>query len=185
MVAFPYRMGAGFAGSLVRTHPASIMPALADSVSPPTEYGIPVVVNPTTNGVRPIGPGDYSAGNTAGFIRALGFVTRVFPFQQAAATNYGAAAFGGAVPPSNQPVDVMTLGTMMVQVPVGQAVAKDGQAYVWAAASTGTGNRANGDHVQGGVESVATSGSTVPLQGVRFNGPPDANGMCELYARVA
>ena len=39
MVAFPFRMGAGFAGDVNRTHPATIEPNVNDTVNPLSFFG--------------------------------------------------------------------------------------------------------------------------------------------------
>lgn len=166
--AFTYRMGAGFAGTVNRTHPASIQPDAVNATNPPTAFGIPVLADATTNTVRMFIAAD--ASTTA--IKAYGLTVRPYPFQQStSSTAYAGAALGSAAPAVGQPIDDLTDGYILASV-VGTA-AKGAQAYVWCAASTGS-------HVQGGLEAAASSGNTVPLTNVFFNGPADASGVAEV-----
>lgn len=168
MVAFAFRMGAGFPGDVNRTHPQSTEACLIDASAPPDAYGIPVVVDPTTQGVRPFTVGDEAV------TLARGFTVRPYPQQQSSATNYGAAAFGAATPPVTGAIDVMRMGYMMVQLPQDATCVKGGRVFVWCAASVGV-------HVQGGVEVAADAGNTAALDArYQFNGPPDASGVAEI-----
>lgn len=171
MAAYLYRMGAGFPGDINRTHPVSVEPALIDVNSPPTAYGQPVLVDATTQGVRPFAAGDQS--NTVASA-PWGWTARAFPTQQAQTNqNYGAVAFGSVAPPVSGQIDVMTSGYMMVQLPSGQTSVKGGAVYVWCAASTGV-------HVLGGIESAASAGNTTQLSYAFFNGSPDSSGNVEI-----
>lgn len=167
MVAFPYRMGAGFPGDVNRTHPASILPNLVDATTPPTAYGQGVVVDAASGGVRPIGAGDGA------LTEIFGVTVRPYPFQQSAATNYGAIGFGSDTPSTAQPIDVLRAGYITVSV-VGSPV-KGGAVFIWYAASAGA-------HIQGGFEASATGGSTIALDTSKyfFNNSPDADGNVEL-----
>jgi hypothetical protein len=167
-VAFQFRMGAGFPGDVNRTHPASIEPCLIDASAPPTAYGQPVLVDPTTQGVRP-----FTVGDTA--TAAYGVTVRPYPIQQASASNFGAAAIGAAVPLTSGVMDVLRAGYIMSTV-VGSTV-KNGAVYVWVAASTGV-------HIQGGFEASASAGNTVALTNCTFNGSPDANGNVEIAFNI-
>lgn len=169
--AFQFRMGAGFPGDVNRTHPASIEPALIDASAPPTAYGQAVLVDATTQGVRP-----FAAGDTAVTV-AYGVTVRPYPTQQSSGSNFGAASFGAATPPASGVTDVLRLGYIMGTVPVGQAPVKGGAVYVWCAASSGA-------HVQGGFEASATGGSTAALANATFNGSPDANGNVEIVFNI-
>lgn len=173
--AFAFRMGAGFPGDVNRGHPASIEPTLIDASAPPTAFGQAVLVDATTDGVRP-----FAAGDTAVTI-IWGITVRPFPFQQQAATNYGAIGFGAAAPPTSGEIDVLRAGYIMgTALPAGSAAVSKGSAvYVWCAASSGA-------HIQGGFESAATGGSTAALDVSRyqFNGPADANGNVEICCNV-
>lgn len=166
MVAFTFRMGAGFAGDVNRTHPASITPAKINTTTPPAFYGQAVIVDAATSSVRPL-----AAGDTAITV-VHGITVRPYPVQAASATNYGAAALGTSAPPTSGVIDVMKSGYIMVRV--NGSPNKDGTVYVWIAASSGA-------HIQGGFEAAATSGSTIALSSnYKFNGAPDANGITEI-----
>jgi hypothetical protein len=168
-VAFPFRMGAGFPGDVNRTHPASIEPCLIDAAAPPAFFGQAVLVDPTTQGVRPFVAGDVAV------TKAYGITVRPYPFQQSSGNNYGAAAIGAATAPATGVVDVLRAGYIMGTV-VGNTV-KNGQVYVWTAASTGS-------HIQGGFEAAASSGNTATLAGATFNGVQDANGNVEIAFNI-
>jgi hypothetical protein len=167
-IAYNYRMGAGFAGEINRAHPVSVEPCAPSAATPPTAFGQPVVVDPASQGVRPLVATDTALTDV------YGVTARPFPFQVASATNYGATPIGAAVvPPTSQPVDVVRSGYVMVPV-VGNTV-KGGAVNIWIAASAAP-------HVQGGFEAVVTAGSTITLTNSKttFNGAPDANGIVEL-----
>jgi hypothetical protein len=168
--AFGFRMPTGFPGTVNRTHPAGIEPCLVDVNAAPQAYGIPVLIDAATQGVRPFAAADNTTPATA-----YGFTVRPYPMQAASATNYGATAFGAAIPPPLQPIDVLTGGYILVQLnnfAVNNAV-KGGAVYVWFAASAGA-------HVQGGIEAAATGGSTALLNYAYFNGPAGADGVAEV-----
>lgn len=164
-VAYQFRMGAGFAGDVNRTHPASIEPVLIDASAPPTAYGQAVLIDPTTQGVRP-----FASGDTAVTI-ANGVTVRPYPFQQPSTTNYGSIGFGSGTPPTSGVMDILRQGYISAQV-VGSPV-KGGAVYVWCAASTGS-------HVQGGFEAAASAGNTAALANAKFNGPADSTGVAEI-----
>jgi hypothetical protein len=165
-VAFPFRMGAGFAGDVNRTHPASIEACLIDAAAPPLGYGYAVLPG-ASNGVRQLAAGDQ------GTTYIYGVTVRPYPVQQ---SNGGMSApFGNAIPPISGVIDILKTGYIMV--PIVGAVVKGGAVYVWAAAS-------GGGHTQGGFEAGATGGSTIALPNTyTFNGPADANGIGELVVR--
>lgn len=168
-VSYIYRMPAGFAGDVNRSHPASIEPCLVDSGDPPQSYGIPVLVDSVTQGVRQFVAGDQSDTVAAGY----GMTVRPFPTQQATATDYGAISLTGAVvPAASQPIDILRSGYIMVKVNVGTAV-KGAPVYVWCSASAGA-------HVQGGIEATFDAGDTTQLLNATFNGGADANGIAEI-----
>lgn len=174
--AITYRMRAGFPGDVNRTHPASIEPTLIDASAPPTLYGEPVLVDATTQGVRPPAAGDGSAST----VTFYGVTVRPYPIQQQAATNYGATgALGAAVaPPTSGEIDVLRSGYIMSQLNSGAGAAvKGAQVYVWCAATT-TG------HIQGQLETAASSTNTAPITGATFNGGADANGVVEICFNV-
>jgi len=166
MVAFPFRMGAGFPGDVNRTHPVSIEPGLIDASAPPQNYGVPVILDATTQGFRP-----FTTGDTA-VTTAYGITVRPFPTQQS--TGGAQSLIGGATPPQSGIQDVMRLGYIMVQIPAGQSVKKGGAVFVWCAASSGA-------HVQGNFEGASSGGNTASLGALfQFNGPADANGVTEV-----
>lgn len=169
MPAFQYRMGAGFVGDVNRTHPASVEPALIDASAPPTAFGQPVVVDPTTQGVRPLVAGD------SGLDAIYGIVVRDFPIQQPTATQqFAQASFGTGTPPTSGAASILRSGYIMVQSNVGSTPLKGGRVFIWVAATSG-------NHIQGQFESAASSGNTIELdEKSYFNGSPDANGVVEL-----
>lgn len=172
MVAFQFRMGAGFAGDVNRTHPASIEPANNDTTNPVAFAGSAAIVNTAANTVR-----SPLAGDTA-LTDIWGILVRAYPTQQStAALAYAGAAFGSIAPGTVQPVDILRSGYILV--PVVGAVTKGGLVYIWVAAT-------GGGHTQGGFEAAATGGSTMTLSSGRafWNGPADANGIAELAFNV-
>ena len=176
MVAFPFRMGAGFAGDVNRTHPATIEPNVNDTVNPLSFFGQATVYTTSSGKCRTLISSDTALTAIAGI------VVRQFPTQQAtASSNWGEAdlstAYNTVLSPANA-LDVLKSGYIMVPV-VGTPV-KGGAVYVWVAASTG-------NHVQGGFEAAATGGSTIQLTGQNltyFNSGPDAFGICELAFNI-
>lgn len=168
-VNFPFRMGAGFAGDVNRTHPCNIEPALIDASAPPLLYGQPVIGDATTQGVRP-----FVAGDTTTPVVAWGATVRPFPQQSPASAAFGSpSSLGGEVPPLTGVIDILKSGYIMAKV-VGSPV-KFGQVYVWIAAASGA-------HIQGGLEAAAgTPGTnTALLTGWFFNGGADTNGIAEI-----
>lgn len=171
-VAIQFRMGAGFPGDVNRTHPASIEPCLIDSSAPPTAYGQGVLVDSTTQGVRPFVAGDVA------LTEAYGVTVRPYPFQQSSGSNFGAATLGAAVPPVAGEMDVLRSGYIMTKLSGGVNPVKGGLVTIWTAASAGA-------HVQGGFEAAVTGGSSTPaLPGVTFNGVPDSSGNVEIAFNI-
>jgi hypothetical protein len=174
-VAFGFRMGAGFAGDVNRTHPVSIEPCLIDSVSPPTAYGQAVLIDANvdagTNGVRPYVTGDTSQA-------PWGVTVRPYPSQQASSTtDFGGAAFGAATPPISGVIDVMRAGYIMVNLPFGGSPAKGGPVYVRVATTSG-------NHIMGSFEAASDTSNSILLTNCVFNGPADANGNCEIAFNI-
>ena len=169
-ISFTYRMPAGMAGDVNRTHPVSIEPALVDATNPPTFTGQACVLDVTSHNVRYVGVVDDTA-----LADIYGVVVRSYPMQQQSGGM--ASSFGNALVAVAQPVDVLKSGYIMVPV-VGVPV-KGGQVFVWA-------KPASGIHVPGGFEAVASAGNTIalPLNFYSFNGGPDANGICEVIIRA-
>lgn len=171
--AFAFRMGAGFPGDVNRSHPVSIEPVQWDATQPPTEFGVPVVLDATTHNPRKMVAGDDALTD------AWGVVVRPYPTQQS--TGGMTSSFGSGGPNATQPGDVMKAGYIMVQLSnfAAQPCVKGGAVYVWTAVSTG-------NHVQGRFEAAATGGSTAALNTTKFhfNGPPDANGVAEVIVTL-
>lgn len=174
-----FREVAGFPGCITRVPNSIIEPCLIDASAPPLLYGVPVVIDPTTQGIRPLVAGD-SALTTF-----YGVNVRPFPESQFSATNYGSTPLGTpAVPPTSGPADggVMVSGYINVQVPLGSPAAlKNGAVFVWIAATSGV-------HIQGGFETVANGGNTIAISGTgvttHYNGAQDANGVLELIFNI-
>lgn len=163
-VAFGYRMGAGNAGDINRTHPFDVMPGLMDPTNPIAQYGFPCLAVAAAGTYRGLLAADQAAG-----AKIHGVLVRPYPTQQVSTSQ----ALGSAVPPGgNSPIDIMVTGNIMVKVFAGTPQ-KRSQAFVWCAASSG-------NHVLGGFEAAATGGSTIALVNAYFNGPADANGITEL-----
>ena len=169
--AFTFRMNTGFPGDVNRTHPASIEPALVDPNAPPTAYGQAVLVDATTQGVRPFTAGD------AAVTAAYGVTVRPYPIQQASGGM--SSAFGAATPPTNQPIDVLKSGYILVSLnnfAVANAI-KGGAVYVWCAATIA-------NHVQGRFRGRGFRRQTPllsrPTTNSYFNGPAGPDGVVEL-----
>lgn len=169
-IAIQFRMRAGFAGSVNRSHPAFIEPALNDVTNPVAFYGEPVIVNGAANSVR----GIIAADTTN--VAIYGIAVRPFPTQQSTDTvGFGTAVIGGlSVPPSGE-IDVLREGYAMV--PINGNVVKGGQVFIWSAATALP-------HVQGGFESVTPGGSGFAVTNAFFNGPADASGIGEITVRL-
>jgi hypothetical protein len=164
-VAFPFRMGAGFAGDINRTHPFDVVAERQDVSDPITAFGNGCLMDTTNGTVRAIIAADQS-DSTA--INLYGVLVRPYPTQQ----NSTSQALGTGTPSTAPAIlDILTEGLIMVKV-VGTPT-KRGPVYVWCTASTGS-------HVQGGFESAADAGDTVRVANAYFNGPPDANGIVEM-----
>lgn len=168
-VAYKYRMGAGFAGDVNRTHPFSVEPGQNDPDLPVLFFGQAVVVNKAANTIRRAQPGDTAAD-------IYGIAVRPYPFQQQSGGMSAGFNTGGPGVPAV--VDVLRSGYIMVPCNGGDTAAKGGAAFVWTAASAG-------DNVQGGFEVAADGGNTVQLPyPTTFNGPGDAAGITELAFNI-
>lgn len=164
-VAFQYRMGAGFAGDVNRTHPFSVEACLIDPAGPPTFYGQAVTPG-ADNTVRAVADGDHD------LTKIYGVVVRPYPTQQS--TGGMSASLGAATPPVTGIVDVLRFGYVMV--PLVGTPDKGGDVYVWADAAAG-------DELPGQFTTTTTAGSTIgPLTGSSsFNGPADTDQIGEVY----
>jgi hypothetical protein len=165
--AIQFRMPAGFPGAVNRSHPVSIEPCLIDASAPPTLYGQGVVVDPTTQGVRPLATADQTLTDV------YGVTVRPFPLQQ----NTTTPSLYTATPPIAGVIDVMRNGYIMIGFNVsGSAPVKGGSVYIWTAATSGA-------HIQGSWETAnpTTNGmacGTAPR--TTYQGGWDANNVGEL-----
>jgi hypothetical protein len=178
MVAYLYRMGAGFPGDVTRTHPVSIEPTQVDPANPPALFGGLVFADQTTvDGVRNPTAADASATPISGY----GILVRSFPTQQQTTSQaYGAVGLGSGTPPIQGTVDVLRAGYILGTLNSGAAgtPTKGAPVFVWVGATIA-------GHVQGGLETAATANNTVQLDGkTTFNGGPDASGTIEIGFNV-
>jgi hypothetical protein len=167
--ALTYRMPAGFPGDVSRFPRAVIDPCLVDPTGAyALQPGMPVVVNPANNGVRPLVAGDNA------LTRIYGIVVRVFPEQQT--TGGMTSALGNSSIPGPT-ASILRSGYIIV--PINGTPAKDGQVFIWVAASAAP-------HVQGGWETAASGGNTItlPLSAADFNGGIDGSGIGELMFNI-
>lgn len=166
--AFTYRMGAGFPGDVNRSHPVGIIPGLINVTNPPAQYGFPVIEVSATNDYRGV-----LATDQATVTSIAGIIARPYPTQQQ--TGGMSSALGAATPPVSGVLDVVEDGYVLVTCNnfAVNPPSKGAAVFVWAAASAGA-------HVLGGFEALATAGSTIALTNAEFNGPADANGVCEI-----
>ena len=165
--AFTFRMGAGFAGDLNRTHPASVLPGLQDVTNPIRLYGDACLINPAANSYRA-----FLATDTA-VVKLAGVLVRPYPTQQMSGGM--SSPLGAIAAPTSGVQDVLNEGFILVRCNnfATQQPTKGGAVFIWIVASTGA-------HVQGGFESVANGANTVAISNAIFNGPGDTNGICEL-----
>lgn len=173
-VSFGYRMGAGFAGDVNRTHPASIYPAAVNVTNPPRSYGVPVLFNAGDNTIRGLIAADAS-DSTA--VKIDGVVVRPYPVQSGSpAGAFGQQLLSDSVSvPTNVPQDYLQGGRIMVKVRGAGTTGLNINSPVFIFC---TADEAN--HVQGGFETTAIAGKTVPVSNAKFRGPTDANGIGEL-----
>lgn len=176
VTAIIYQLPSGAPGTVTRLHPDSIWPALIDGSSPPLYYGEGVLIDATTQGVRPLAAGDL----TASAFDVYGITVRPFPLQQTSGNL--SASFGAGTPPAFGIIDVLTQGGILIQFNnSGSAPVKGAQAYAWAAATSGA-------HTQGLWETAAgTLGTNTVLVGApprtTYQGGWDANNVGEINFR--
>jgi len=168
--ALQFRMRAGFPGDVNRSHPASIEPVMQHASTPPLGFGLAAIGDPTTNTVR-----GALAGDTA-IVTVDGITVRPYPFQPSTASGYGAVPFNNNPPLPPGALDILKRGYILTKLSGTGTPGKYSPAFLWVAASSGA-------HIQGGFEVAATGGSTAAITNVVFNGPPDANGICEVIIR--
>lgn len=173
-VAFQFRMGAGFAGDVNRTHPASIEPCLQNILTPATAYGQAVLADVAggTNTVRAFGAGDAAA------TLAYGVTVRPFPSQAAAGSTNAQMGLGAAAMPATGPIDVLRSGYILAQLNPGQASPTKGQAVMVQTAAT---QIVGGNTLTQGMFMTAATVAVATLDGrYTYNGPADANGIVEI-----
>lgn len=172
-MAMTFNSPAGFPGDISRPAYARVEPCQVDASAPPTVYGQIVVVDATTQGLRPLAAGD--ASNSVA-LTAYGALVRPYPAQQRSGGD--SATFGSATPPTTGIIDALRGGYILGQVAANSTPpAKGGAVYVWCAASSG-------DHVQGGYETAASSGNTVLIGNATFQGGLDASNVAEIAFNV-
>lgn len=164
--AIPFRMATGYAGTVNRTHPASIVPGLINGTNPVKAYGFPVLYNAADNTVRGV------LGTDGAVTKIAGVSVRPYPTQQQQTTNFGAANFGEATPPTSGIIDVLEGGFALVKVGSGTP-AKGSAVFVWIAADSG-------NNKQGGFCAAASGGSTIAITNAVWNGPAGPDGVAEL-----
>jgi hypothetical protein len=165
-VAFGFRMGAGFAGDVNRTHPFSVLPALQHATQAVANYGAAVQLDPATNTVK-----GFVAGDTA-VTKIAGVAVRPYPIQQASGGM--SASIGAASPPgAGNVIDYLRSGFIMVKINPAQAVRRGDPVFVWCAATAGA-------DIQGMFRGAVSAGNTAAIANAIFMGPADANGNCEI-----
>lgn len=172
MVAYAYRMPAGIPGEVTRySVGTTIEQQLVDPNAPPPSYGIPVVIDAVTHGVR----GLIATDTPAAFNMPYGCVVRPYPIQPSAAANYGASPVGTpGVPPTQGIVDILKRGYMSVSVVWATTPPlKGAPVYIWTAASAGV-------QVQGGFTSDSAPAGSVVAAPAYFTGPADSAGNGEI-----
>ena len=185
-VAFTFRMGNGFAGSVNRSHPASIIPMMKDATTPPTFFGQPVLINTSAGTARGIidtdrtgGTGTISGGGAIPITDIFGIVVRPYPFQGVlpGTQNYAGVPsfYTGGLP--DGAVDILISGFIMV--PTVGSPSNGSKVWIWTAATASP-------HVLGGFEASDPSGNGLGLtwDKTTFASPVDANGIAELRINV-
>lgn len=166
---FTFRMGAGFQGRVNRSHPFTIEPCLLDTNAPPLFYGSAVVADAASpNGVRVPTTGDAATA-------IYGFAVQPYPIQQ----NSGgmSSAYGVAVPPTNQALDVLRSGYIILLLQGAAPAFKGTPVKVTTVAGSG--------YVVGGVSVDAVAGTQVTLDSKSsFNGPADSAGIVEVAFNI-
>ena len=169
-ISFTYRMGAGFPGDVNRTHPFNVLPGQIDTTHPVGLYGDPVILDATSHMYRAFIAGDGAASPA---LNIAGVAVRPYPTQQT--TGGLTATIGAAAVNLNQPLDVLSMGYIVVKCNNfgTNAPTKGGAVFIWCAATSGA-------HIQGGFEAAASSTNTVPVANAFWNGPTDAAGITEM-----
>jgi hypothetical protein len=173
-IAIKFRMKAGFAGDVSRTHPVDINAEVADSTYPPTLAGQAVILS-TTYGVRHAVAADAETA-----INIYGITVRTFPFQQAQTsassytgnTNFGEAGFTAGI--AGGPVDVMRRGYMMVYCNSGTPV-KGGKVWVNTQGTSAT---------VGNFEAGVSDANGFLVNNAVWNSGADADGIAEIAFNI-
>lgn len=173
-VAFSFRMGTTAPGTVNRTHPATIEPALNDPLAnfPLTFYGQACLAEPARNTVRAIQTSDSS-------IDAIyGISVRPYPNTGVPSASLGAPeVFGGGGPFPQSAVDILRAGYITVKLSGSAAAAKGGRVWIYTAVSSGA-------HVLGGFEAASGSNLVELDEKTHWNGPADANGFAEIAFNI-
>lgn len=173
-VSYGYRMPAGFAGEVNRTHPASIFPAMLNATTPPRSYGVAVIFDTGTNTVKGLAAAQQSDATP---LAIAGVIARPYPVQaSSSAGSYGQQALTDATSvQTDRPNDVLEDGFVMVQVrgasPMSLTI--DSDVYVFCSAD-------EAGHVLGGFETAFIMGKTVKVSNAKYRGPTDSGGIGEL-----
>lgn len=167
-----YRAASSYPGDLTRpTAPFLTETGVALAANPPTIFGNPVALDPSTGHFRPIGSGDAAAN-------IYGAVVRSFPTQ----SNAGGTTLstlnpliGQGVPDPNFPLTILKYGYIGVKVVGATAPAKGGAVYVQITAETG--------YAAGVIRADASStpSNTITWAGAYFTGSVDSNGNSEIF----
>jgi hypothetical protein len=152
-------MPAGIPGIVTRPSMATVEPQVYSVTNTFPAYGVAAKVG-TDFGMQPLTTGDAATA-------LYGLLIKPFP------TNASQSGLGVSVPPVSGICDILKRGYMMVLLNGAAAATKDGQVYIWIAASSGA-------HVIGGFEAAASSGNTIAPAGLVFTGPADASGNVEV-----
>jgi hypothetical protein len=140
-LAFQYRMGTGFPGTITRSQASSVEPGLIYATNPPTFFGQAVVEDASGQGLRPPVAGD-------GFI--AGVTVRAFPTQGNFPATPQVDPLGTANVPLTGEVDVLRRGYIAVTLSGASLTPiRYSPVYAWLGATAGT-------HIKGGFETAPT-----------------------------
>lgn len=143
-VAFLARMPAGIPGDVSRKEGAVVEVRQFDATNPPTAYGVPVVVDASSQGVRHVLSTDVGAS-------IYGFLIRPFPISNFNTTD----GLGQSAVNTNMPGDVARKAYMNALLQNTTAAVLNGQVYVRLAATSGS-------LLQGGLEAAGAATVTSP-----------------------
>jgi len=165
-IAITYRVGAGVPGTISRINPTpTIEPTLIDAANPPTVFGQPVIIDATSQGVRPL---------TVGDVTIYGITVRTYPFQQWSGSLNVALGVAGGI--DIGAANILRSGYIMAQI--NGTPVKGGTVYIWTAASSAP-------HVQGGFEVANPGGSGFALPATTtYQGGVDSTGVGEIAYNI-